>query len=373
MKVLYVITRSDVMGGASIHLLDLAEGMMKHGHQVKVLIGGNGLVIEKANEKLIPIKSICHLYRRISPMNDILATFQIRKEIKKFSPDIIHIHSSKAGFLGRIAAIALKTPVIFTVHGWSFTEGVSKFSSFIYKKLETLVAPLSNKIITVSDFDKKIAEKYNITTQGRVVTIHNGVHHPISNVEKKSNLDSVSLIMVARFDKQKNQRELLNALFKIKDLPFKITFIGDGPTLHENIEYAHKLGLNEKVEFVGATNNVDSFLKQADVFLLISNWEGFPLTTIEAMSHKLPVIVSNVGGASEAIDKSNNGFVIERGDITSLADKISLLILSKEKREELGECSYDKYVENFSFDIMYHKTNALYNDLLFNKCRESKI
>lgn len=126
MRIAYVITQSDSIGGASIHVRDLAQYFKEQGNQVRVLVGGNGTFISHLEERGIPYKRIPNMVRPISPVKDILAYREIRKTLSDLKPDIVTTHSSKAGVLGRLAAKSLGIPVVFTAHGWAFTEGVSK-------------------------------------------------------------------------------------------------------------------------------------------------------------------------------------------------------------------------------------------------------
>ena len=110
MKLLYFITRSDVMGGASIHLLSLAQEMKRRGHQVVIYAGGDGVLNTKARWLGLECYSLKYLKRRIDVFNDLLSIVEMRKVISKESPDLIHLHSSKAGFIGRLSAVGKNTP-----------------------------------------------------------------------------------------------------------------------------------------------------------------------------------------------------------------------------------------------------------------------
>lgn len=360
MKILYIITRSDVVGGASVHLLDLALGMISKGHEVKVLVGGEGVFYERLVSAKISTKSVSSLKRNISLIEDIKCYSELKSELKEFSPDVVHLHSSKAGILGRIAAYRLGISSVFTAHGWSFTDGVSYFNRVIYKNVEKLVSKISNKIITVSEYDRQLALNNNVGTEHLIKTIRNGV---VDKTQKHIPVTSdkiVKLIMVARFDKQKNQRDLIDVLYNLKDLPFEVSFVGDGPLLNEAKTQVENYRLNGKVKFLGARHDVEQLLSMSQVFLLITNWEGLPLTILEAMSNSLPIIASDVGGVCETIDDGVHGFLIPRGDKTRLQFALTELIQREALRKKFGNAARKKYENEFLIQRMIDETENVY-------------
>lgn len=364
MKILYVITRSDVMGGASVHLLDLASGMIKNGHDVHILVGGSGVFNQKSIEYGVNVTSIQSLVREISLLNDVSAFFAIRKFIKFHKPDIVHLHSSKAGLLGRLACRSLRVPCIFTAHGWAFTEGVSKVKSIFYRYLEKFVGLFSAKIITVSDFDNRLALKYKIAKPDDIITIHNGVKDNNHLVVKNRSKDSVvKIIMVARFEKQKDQFRLVKVMQSLKHLNWQLEFVGDGPRMQSVADYSRELGLDDKIKFSGNCSDVHLRLFSADIFVLLSHWEGLPLTILEAMSFSLPIVASDVGGVSETFD-FNSGFLIPSVDDEFLKDSLTKLITSHELRTQMGNVSRSIYIERFTVEKMIDRTELLYKEVI---------
>jgi glycosyltransferase involved in cell wall biosynthesis len=170
--------------------------------------------------------------------------------------------------------------------------------------------------------------------------------------------------MVARFDSPKNHCDLLNALANIPRHNWELDLVGDGPLFSDIKRLAKKLNIHNKINFVGYTSNVKSFLLDADVFVLISNWEGLPLTILEAMSARLPIVASNVGGVSECVTEHKNGFLIESEDISKLTLSLNKLIESPELRRHLGKKSREKYENSFTFERMLKDTICVYNRAL---------
>ncbi|MCC5943252.1 MAG: glycosyltransferase family 4 protein [Balneolaceae bacterium] len=342
----------------------MAIALQNEGHIVDVIIGGEGPVVQHYKSHGINVYVIPTLRRDISPLNDIKAFSAIKKKIKLINPDLVSTHSSKAGILGRYAAQKSSIPVIFTAHGWSFTTGKSPIQKFIYKSIEKLATPLSTKIITVSNFDNYLANKYLPVKKEQVLTIHNGMKDVDKSLIATHNRESsiVEIVKIARFDKQKDHSELIEAL---KDLNnFHLNLIGDGPLIEKTRVLVEQYHMSDRVTFWGRLDCVNDILSKADIFVLISNWEGFPRSTLEAMRAGLPVIVSDVGGASEAIEEGKTGYIVSKGDVKTLQHLLQKLIFDKKKRKEMGNNGRIKYENEFTFGIMYNKTKRLYQEIL---------
>ena len=345
-----------------MHLLDLVRGIEKEGHSAIVCFGGTGVVHKAAIERGIDCISLKHLVREISPINDFLAIFELRREIRAAKPDLIHLHSSKAGLIGRLAAIGLRIPVIYTAHGWAYTTGVSKLKSLTYRVLERFASKLSDKIIAVSNFDRTLAIQNKVVSEEKIVTIHNGIP-AIADIATPLRSDVIKIIMVARFESPKNQLDLIRAAGMLTKGNWKLEFVGDGPLLDRAMKYVATLGLQNDVTFVGARFDVPQLLRDSNIFVLISDWEGFPLTILEAMRAGLPIIASDVGGVSEALNDNNNGFLIPKGDVSELAAKLQILIDDRHLRNRMGEAGRLRFMQEFHFDSMLKRTISLYKEL----------
>lgn len=363
MKVLFIITRSDVIGGASVHLLDLARGVQESGNEVLIAVGGEGIFIKYAEKQGLNCISIKNMVRELSFKKDIACYFELKKVVSDWRPDIVHAHSSKAGVLGRYVAKSLDIPCIFTAHGWAFTEGVSKIKRIIYCWVERFFSKFSSKIITVSDYDRELALRSGVGSSDLLVTIHNGM--PPTKVVSLSERRGgrVKLIMVARLEAPKDHAFLLKALALLPpDKDWSVDFIGDGPNMPNLKKIVDNLDLSKRVSFLGACSDVAQRLADADIFCLLSNWEGLPLTILEAMRAGLPVIASSVGGVPEAVDNLKTGFLVESGNISSLVQSLITLIDSEKLRSEMGKAGLDKFESSFTFDCMLEKTIEIYNE-----------
>lgn len=367
MKVAYVITRSDVLGGASVHLLDLAAGAQAEGHDVFIAVGAEsetGVFFDRAKSMGLKCQGLRNLVREISPVKDILCFFELRHFFKSTKPDIVHVHSSKAGVVGRLAARSLSIPVVFTAHGWAFTEGVSAKRQIVYRWIETQLSKMSNKIITVSDYDKQLAITQGVASENTLITIHNGVPEMQTVEVHRTGTDTVKIIMVARFEKPKNQSAVIKALAEINAHNWHLELVGDGPELSKCVSLAEQLNIAEKVTFSGACSNVAERLTASDIFVLISDWEGLPLTILEAMRSGLPVIASDVGGVAESINDTKTGILIPRDYQVALCNAFTVLLASHDQRSSMGVEARVKFEQEFTFDMMLNKTLGVYHSVL---------
>ena len=361
LKIAYVITRSDVMGGASIHLLDLALGVKNAGHEVIIYVGGSGVFVKRARELGLMCVPLNYMKREIHLLYDTLCFFELRSQLIRNPPDIVHLHSSKAGILGRLVAKSLRITSVFTAHGWAFTEGVSPYKRKLYILIERYIAKITGRIITVSHYDLELALSSGVGDSKRLVCVHNGMPDILQN--KKMHISDVRFIMVARFERPKDQALLIMAFSKLIDKNWMLEFVGDGPFFQDAVDLAKKYDLTDKIFFSGNCDNVVDRLASSDVFCLVSDWEGLPLTIIEAMREGLPVIASSVGGVPELVEDGKNGFLVSRGDLNGLVDSIQALIASEKNRLALGVEGRRLFEERFMFDLMLKRSINIYHKL----------
>src|SRR4051794_21842607 len=140
MRIAYVITRADAVGGATIHVRDLARAMRDHGHDVVVLVGGLGPVTDQLQAAGIPFRSLRHLRRPIDPLRDWLAYRELIAGLRDFRPDLVSTHTAKAGWLGRAAAARLGIPALYTPHGWPIAGRFSPARGALYTVAERAAA-----------------------------------------------------------------------------------------------------------------------------------------------------------------------------------------------------------------------------------------
>jgi len=360
MKILYCITRSD-WGGAQVHLFDLIREMTAKGHYCVVAVGEEGELSERLNKIGIKTHLLKSLKHDIHPFKDIKGIFELRQLINEINPDFIHLHSTKAGWIGRISGLLEKKKVIFTVHGWCFTDGVTGFRKRLGKVIEKTLAPITDQIICVSDYDRQLALKSGVGSPEKITVVYNGVTQIKKVKIHRDKTEKIKVMMTARFSEQKDQETLIKA-FKDIDKVFELFLVGDGPNLEKCKDLTKELQLEERIHFLGARKDVLTLLQKMDLFVLSSNYEGLPISIIEAMSLGLPIVASRVGGIDEMIIEGVNGHLFDPKNVKMLAAVISGLRL-QEKRIEMGEQSLSRYKEQFTLEACIAGTFSVYEQL----------
>lgn len=367
MRILYVITKSEI-GGAQTHLMEVVRYMHYVGHNVLVVTGTAGWLTNELATIGVDYVILPDLIREINPAKDIKTITSICHILEDKQPDIIHCHSSKAGIVGRIAGAIKNIPAVFTAHGWAFTSGVSPAKRIIYAAIEHIMLGITKRVICVSEFDRKLAKRWFLHNYNRVITVHNGIaDKKFSNSTVREYSLPLKLVSVARFSHQKNNMELIRAVEQINKLysgSLQLNMVGDGPLLSEAQAYVESYKLEDDVHFLGSRTDVGDILNQNDIFCLISNYEGLPISIIEAMRAEMPIIASDVGGVNELVQDGVNGLLIPRGNIFELVDKLKYILEHKDLIKSMGEASRKIYEEEYTADRMNQKILSVYNEVI---------
>jgi len=274
--------------------------------------------------------------REISPKNDLISVLKLRKKIKEIQPDLIHLHSSKAGILGRIASIGLNSKVFYTPHGYSFLrEDVSQSKKkFFYciEKYVQLVIPVQT--IACGDQEYKMASKID---NNRSTLIFNGVN--LESFEKyalKTTSNTKARIGTSgRISIQKNPK-LFNEI--AKQFPnYDFYWIGDGDLKKELIES------NIVITGWKSYDECIEILNSFDIFLSTSLWEGLPFNILEAMALKKPIITNNIESNLITVQEGINGFICSK-----MNDFETAITSTLQNKRSMGEASYKRALDLFN-------------------------
>ncbi|PMD98441.1 glycosyltransferase family 1 protein [Siphonobacter sp. BAB-5405] len=368
MKIVQFITLGHELYGAQKYVLELCIYLVEQGHEVTLVVGTIGQLTELAEKVGVKVILLKHLIRSIDPLKDSLTIVNFVKLLKKIQPDIVVSHSSKAGIISRLACFYLKIPNIFTAHGWSFAEGMSGKSLKIYLAIEKIMAKLSDQIVTVSNANKEIAIKYKVITSDKINVIYCGVK-PINRTVPYYLPDSSApfiLTMSARFSIQKDHTTLIKALAKLKHENWFLNLLGDGELLNSAREMAINYGIIDRIHFAGKVSDVNSYLQESHIFLLITNWEGLPMSILEAMACSLPIIATDVDGIKEQVIEGYNGYLIAQGDVDQLSQRLQRLFHNPAQLIDLSHNSLAHFNAHFHLNSMLEKHENLYYDMLNN-------
>ncbi|RTE65229.1 glycosyltransferase family 1 protein [Amphritea opalescens] len=292
----------------------------------------------------------------------------------KEKPDIIHLHSSFAGMFGRLVLFFLvpivRPVVIYCPHGFSFLMDGSTTKRKVLSTIELLLSKITDRIICVSEYEKKIAALVGIK-KSKLVVVHNGVSPIKGNVIKSkcssSFGDKLNLLFVGRLNPAKGFDTLLAAMERLNDEQVHLTVLGisfsevPSETMASNISY---IGWCSEEEMY-------PYFMRADVLVLPSRWEGFPMVVLEAMNFSIPVVASNCTSLSESVKSGITGFLFPTSDYKELAKILSCTPF--EKWKELGENGRKYYLENFTSEKMVQTTYKNYKELLGKKIVEKYL
>ncbi|WP_069203012.1 glycosyltransferase family 4 protein [Bacillus testis] len=360
MKIVQLITRMDEAGGAQMHVEEVSKYLNRTGHSVTIMSGSIAPYNPSLTDYADSYIAIRSLERSINPLQDFKAFLIIRKKLKEIRPDVLATHSSKAGIVGRLAGWSLGIPTVFTAHGWAFTGGVSKRKQLLYRSIEKLAGYLTTRVITVSYYDYDLADNKRIVPRRKMAVIQNGVSDTSEDSMANPFLEPINIIMVARFAEPKDQLVLLKALHLLNNDKWRLRFVGEGPLLQEAEELVRLLGMEDQVEFLGSRRDIPELLKQSQLFILTSNWEGLPLCILEAMRSGLPIIATDVGGIKEVVIPGKNGYLVPRKNEAALAEKCKILLHNPFLRKQMGERSRRLYEQHFKAERMLQETEAVY-------------
>lgn len=286
--------------------------------------------------------------RNLSFTKDIKSLFEIRRIVKQVKPDIIHLHSSKSGFVGRLSINCKKYKVFYSPHGYAFLkEDDSKLKRFFYYTMEKLAAYSNCTTIGVSKSECKIAKKLS----KRAIYINNGIQlYNKTVLPAPINTKEPTICTIGRICYQKNP-ELFNSVAKAFP-KLKFIWIGDGEmrdTLaSENITVTGWLNRHEVLDY----------LKSADIFLLASYWEGLPISLLEAMYEGKICIASPISGICDVIEHGTNGFLAKE-----LKDYVTIINEIRNQKYDVNQITkhaFNDILTTYNTDVMTKEFIDLY-------------
>ena len=294
-------------------------------------------------------------------ISDFLVFLRIYKFIKKHNFDVVHTHSSKTGFLGRIAARLAGVPkVIHTIHGYPFHPYQSPEVRMFYKLLEKFAASFADMNVFVNKYERQLALEEHLTGNKNSITIFNGMHIPDHRSDGSSG-NKINIVSVSRFSQQKNivstVRTAVRVCNKSDDIEFY--FVGHGELFDTCANIVADAGLKDRINLPGWSENVAQYYLNADIFLLNSKWEGMPISILEAMSYGLPVIASDIKGNNELV-RPENGFLV---DVMNPRELECILLQLPEKKKTLhflGDKSLEKIRNVFNIEDFVSAYKELY-------------
>ena len=375
MHIIYVVTKLE-LGGAQKVCLALFRGM--HGN-ASLISGSEGVLVPLVarNKSAFLLKTFTRDVGLKTLGNEIFSFFQMwrlmRLAKKKYRHVIVHTHSTKAGLMGRWAAFFARIPCrIHTIHGFGFNE----YQKPLVRKLQFLCEWVTSLITThyvcVSRLDYCTGRQLFPRFAKKSSLIHAAVDHIFFNRPTRAHARDTEVITfgtISCFKPQKNLIDLLEVFLLVhqhmagEGKQVHLNIIGDGHLRSTFESWIDEHKMRPFITLLGWQDKVAQHLSTWNVFVMSSLWEGLPCSVVEARLCKLPVVAYDAGGISEVILNDKNGFVIPRGNIQLLAEKMILLASDDTLRKRLASYADHATLASFNQSHMIDLHKSLYEKL----------
>ena len=341
---------AEAPGGVERYLVTLLTKLKKYSEYEHILVCSQTFDKEKFNGLVKEIVVIDSMHNAISFSSDSKAILAVRKTIRRYKPDVVYCHSSKAGAIGRIANFGIKNKLIYNAHGWAFNmKGASIKKVMAYALIEKMLAPMADKIVCISEYEKKSALKHNICRADKLKVINNGIDldeyknlQPKTRVELGIPENAYVVGTIGRLCKQKAPEVFVKAAIVtknyIRDAFFVIVGddIGDGSYRKKIEAQIKKYHLEDSLLITGWVDNPLDYAGVFDVATLLSRWEGFGLVLPEYMLLGKPIVASNADAIPYVVEDA--GLLAEVEDYKRVANYLVKFYKDKSL--------YQKIVEN---------------------------
>lgn len=291
--------------------------------------------------------------------SDLKAVKGVRALIKKYNPDIVYAHSSKAGAIARVADIGLKNYCVYNPHGWAFNIRCSAKKKTMYTAIEKVAAPFCDKIICISDAEKQSALKKRICKEDKLQVIFNGVdietyesseHGKVKRADLNIPEDAFVVGMVGRISPQKAPDVFVKMAKIVRDKIPNAHFIivGNGNQEAEVRKYAEDNGFSDRLHITGWVDDSMSYVELFDIACLLSRWEGFGLALPEYMMAGKPIVASKVDAIPNIIQDEVNGLLVEVDDATEASKAVLRIYQESGLKDKFVAHGYEDVHKRFN-------------------------
>ena len=373
------------MGGPALHVAYLTEGLAKRGYQTTLVAGtlarGEDSMQFVAEQHGVEIVRVDELHREISLIRDVVAAFRLARLIRSLRPQILHTHTAKAGAVGRLAALlagrARPPIVVHTFHGHVLRGYFGPVRTRFFRLLERALARVSTRLIAVSPQVRDDLVALKVAKAEKFAVIRLGIEldervdlGEALRAETRRVLgiapERFVVGWIGRMTSIKNTDVVLRAFAALRGrgVDALLCLVGDGPDRDGLERAAHELGVMRHCLFLGYQEDVARFYSAFDAFLLASENEGTPVTTIEALAAGRPVVSTRVGGVPDVVEDGVDGFLAEPRDVDGLAERLERLARDPELRAEMGRRGRERVLSRYAVDRLVADVDELYRALL---------
>ncbi len=369
-------------GGTKKHLMDIALGLDRTKYEVTIICStlrekSFYKDIEHLRNNGIKVK-IIKMKRAVRSLADLAAFFRIYWYLRCHPVDILHTHSSKAGFLGRLAGkLAGVKPILYSPHCYYFQQKEG-FARFFFRFLEQFAGFFTDKFVCVSEGERHLTIQERISKPHKTVTIANGidpsefVFEPrIAETKRILGIETDASVVgtVTRFTAQKGYRVFFQAALQVHKIKPDIFFLVVGSEDHKAKaeKLIDQLGMADRVILAGKSGEVRDLLSVMDIFVLCSFWEGLPYALLEAMAMEKPVVASRIPGISEVVHHEETGYLVDPGEPAAFAERILDMLDNKERAMEVGRKGNIIVKEKYQLETQIQMLSKLYEELFVAK------
>jgi glycosyltransferase involved in cell wall biosynthesis len=345
--------------GVAVCVRELVRGAVADGYEVTVACPSAGLLAGWACEhgaRWVPLEM-----RRSPHASDMAAVARIRELSRDQA--LVHLHSSKAGALGRLALASLgrrRPPSVFTPHGWSWLVGGRLGPA--YQIIERALAPVTSAVQAVSEEERACGHAVLGQRPGRFLVNPNGVDpsrfQPDGPVAART--DDPLVVSVGRLCRQRAPDIAVAALAIMRTASVRLRLVGDGEDRNAIERQVVALGLGDRVELAGYCPDTAPDLRAADVVVIPSRYDGMALVMLEAMACGAAIVATRVSGSSCLGDA---GLLVPAEDPRSLAVAVDDLLAAPAERRRLGAAARDRAVQHYSLQHSVDRTLGLWREL----------
>lgn len=361
MKNILHIIESLEFGGAEKVVLQLANGMSDT-YNISICI------TKREGELLNKLAGDVNVFSlKADDGNNYSTVTKIKNIINDNNIDVVHIHNWGVFIESALASkLSGVSKVIHTVHGpyiFYNNDFISKLKISIRHFIEKFLSKYVSKFVSVSSSIKDYMVNEIGIKNEKIEVIHNGISGLNQKTPDPNVPGIINFVSVGRVAKIKNHQLLLNALSMIGDeIKFHLTIVGDGPELNNIKVQSNKLLLNNKISFLGFRTDLDEILKNMDICVVTSDYEGISIAILEAMSVGMPVVASCVGGNPETVVDSETGMLFPKDDQEALAGALIKLSKNLELRRSMGDSGYQRFIKHFHEDNVFKQYSRLYEN-----------
>lgn len=330
----------------------------------------NGPYVKVLEDAGIPV-GVVDMPRGFDLVQVARCFLQTYRYFRREKIDLVHTHFSVPGFIGRIAARLAGVPVIVhTIHGYPYHARSSRAQRVFYVLLERAVGRIADIVLSQNRGDMEDAIRYSIVPRDRLRFIGNGIClDRFRPARRRPSSATATIVCVARMEMVKNHPMMFEALklLQSRGADFRLQLVGGGELRDEYQSLCARLGIGDRVEFLGYRDDIPEILAAADVSILTSIKEGVPRAILESMATGLPVVATHIPGNVDAVRDGETGYLVAVDDVEALADRLAKLIADPALRARLGTRGREVVLHEFDESRIIDALNHVYRSLLLKK------